>query len=822
MAKGPTCPDRSLLIRLARTGFAGKEAESIEKHVLGCDRCAMLLNAIVAKDPLVEQLPALRDAAPRNDPNDQAADALVKRLLKVKVEAEPSAETQAGRPVQPAQASTSQSPTDPAGDVPEIPGYIIVEVLGRGGQSVVYKAHQPRLDRFVALKTISTSRAGDAEDRTRFRREAKAVAQLKHPNVVQIHDIGEHRGDSYLSLEFVDGTTLARRIAGTPQRASASARMVETLARAMHVAHGHGIVHRDLKPANILLTVDGVPKIADFGLAKRLQTDSALTASGNILGTPSYMSPEQAAGRNRDVGPASDVYALGAILYEMLTGRAPFLGATSWEVISQVLGNDPVPPRRLQPLVPRDLETICLKCLAKDPAKRYADAEELAEDLARQVAGVPIQGRRTGGLERVVHWCRRRPALAGAIAAALVTIVAIGTVRLRQVLEERENFRKERDNAQAKLYRAAVRESRLLMQVRETGWRQEALDRLKEAASLQVADRDVPALRDLAIQCLGLDEPAARVIVPGPPSQRAVFLGDTRKLALGDRIADLTNFADVAVTKTMIEDGTKDPGGAWGLAASPDGSFLAIGGQDKTVRIWNVAERKLVRTLHGQDDVVSCVAVSPDSKHVAAGSSDRKTGTIEIWEAATGRPHLHLRGHESLVRGIAYHPGGRWLVSCGSDGSVLLWDLTTAKQIGVVHRFEQPVHDVAFSPDGRKLAAACHDRHVARWDFDGDAMPKRVLSPMLSPELHPSEAWAVGFSPDGRILASGSAPGMIVLWDARTFDRLATLQAGGGETRCIRFSRDGELLAGAQHGGPTTAWNLTELRKTLAELKLDW
>jgi eukaryotic-like serine/threonine-protein kinase len=813
MAKSPTCPDRSLLVRLARSGFAGNEAETIEKHVLGCDRCAMLLDAILGKDPLLQQLPALRDSDPRND---KAAEALVRRLLKVKIEPAPS-----------------RSPNSPD-DVPEFPGYIIVEVLGRGGQSVVYKAHQPRLDRFVALKTISLTRAGDPEDRSRFEREAKAVAQLKHPNVVQIHDIGEHRGDSYLSLEFVDGTNLAKRIAGVPQRASASARMVETLARAMHVAHGHGIVHRDLKPGNILLTVDGVPKIADFGLAKRLQADSDLTHTGNILGTPSYMSPEQAAGRNRDVGPASDIYALGAILYELLTGRAPFLGATSWEVISQVLGDEPVPPRRLQPSVPRDLETICLKCLAKDPAKRYADAEDLADDLARQTAGLPIQGRRTGGVERVALWCRRRPALAGTIAAALAAIAVIGTVSLRQVLEERETFRKERDNAQAKLYRAVVSESRLLMQAREAGWRREALDRLKEAASLEVAERDVPALRDLAIQYIGIDAPGFRnqatmpehpkpvITVTFDSSPRAVFLGNTRSLAIEDRIVDLTKFADFAFSETTIVEKAKDRGAAWGLVASPDGRLLAIGGGDKTLRIWNVADRKLVRTLRGQDDVLWCVAFSPDAKYVAAGSSDNRTGTIEIWEAATGRPHLHLRGHERLVRSIAFHPGGRWLVSCSSDGIVLLWDLTTAKQVGVLHRFEQAVYDVAFSPEGRKLAAACHDRHVALWDFDGEETPKLPQAPTLSPELHPSEAWAVGFSPDGRTLASGSAPGTIVLWDAKTFGRLATLRAGGGETRCISFSRDGELLAGAQYGGPTMVWDLTELRKTLAELKLDW
>jgi hypothetical protein len=290
---------------------------------------------------------------------------------------------------------------------------------------VVYKARQKSLGRLVALKMILAGGHASPEELARFRTEAEAVARLKHPNIVQVYDVGECDGKPFFSLEYVEGGSLDRKLDRTAQRPHEAAALVEKLARAMHSAHRKGIIHRDLKPANVLLTPEGMPKITDFGLAKRLEDDggsSGQTRSGSILGTPSYMAPEQAAGRVHEIGPATDVYALGAILYDALTGRPPFKAATLLDTLSQVKNDEPVPPSRLQPKTPRDLETICLKCLEKSPRKRYASALELAEDLKRFLSGEPIQARAMGRAERLWRWCRRNP-----VAASLLLTVTLGS-----------------------------------------------------------------------------------------------------------------------------------------------------------------------------------------------------------------------------------------------------------------------------------------------------------------------------------------------------------------------------------------------------------
>jgi tetratricopeptide (TPR) repeat protein len=318
--------------------------------------------------------------------------------------------------------------TDPS--FPAVRGYKILGVLGRGGMGVVYRARDVKLDRIVALKMIIAGAHAGPEQLTRFTTEAQAVAHLRHPNIIQIYEVGERDGLPYVSLEFVDGGSLAQKCAGKPLADAGAARVTEKLAIAMHHAHENGVVHRDLKPANILVTADGEPKITDFGLAKRLEGDSSQTRSGTILGTPSYMAPEQAMGEGNLVGPHTDVYSLGATLYELITGRPPFLAANPMDTVMQVVREEPVPPSRLAPNVARDLETICLKCLHKDPTKRYPSARALAEDLGRFQSGEPITARPVGDAERLWRWCKRNPRLAtsyGAV-AALVLIGFIGSL----------------------------------------------------------------------------------------------------------------------------------------------------------------------------------------------------------------------------------------------------------------------------------------------------------------------------------------------------------------------------------------------------------
>jgi serine/threonine-protein kinase len=322
-----------------------------------------------------------------------------------------------------------------AGSWPEVHGYEILGELGRGGMGLVFKARQLALDRLVALKVIRDGALAGLGHLARFQAEALAVARLRHPNIVQIFDVGDKNGCPFLALEYIEGGSLAQTLDGKPLAAQRAAGLVATLARAIHYAHQQGIVHRDLKPANVLLSADGTPKITDFGLAKRLDEENKLTGSGQLLGTPSYMAPEQAGGQSGAVGPPADVYALGAILYECLTARPPFLAQTTLETLRQVREVEPASPRLLQPRTPCDLETVCLKCLEKEPAKRYGSALALAEDLSRFLAGEPVHARPVGLLGRLARWARRKPAAAVIWAVGFAVLVGGAGVWLRQSLD---------------------------------------------------------------------------------------------------------------------------------------------------------------------------------------------------------------------------------------------------------------------------------------------------------------------------------------------------------------------------------------------------
>ncbi len=322
------------------------------------------------------------------------------------------------------EASGHQPSLTPRLKRPGVPGYEILEELGRGGMGVVYKARQLRLNRLVALKMILAGEYAGTDAVERFLAEAQIVARLRHPNIVQIHAIGDCEGRPYVELEYVEGGSLGLRLDGTPWPPRAAARLVESLASALAEAHRTGIVHRDLKPANILMTDDGTPKITDFGLAKSSEKDLGLTKTDSILGSPSYMAPEQAEGQAKDVGPEADIYALGANLYELLTGRPPFVGPTVLATLDLVKNAEPVPPRRLQPGLAADLETICPKCLRKEPQRRYESADALAEDLDRYLNGEPILARPTPRWERVWKWVRRRPSSAALIVVSTISIVA--------------------------------------------------------------------------------------------------------------------------------------------------------------------------------------------------------------------------------------------------------------------------------------------------------------------------------------------------------------------------------------------------------------
>ena len=420
------CPNPYALQQLAAGELPEGAAEAIAQHVLTCLACAEQLNALQSTDPFVHEVQAAGANLPAAD---RAADALMERLVTSPPE---DATVERLAPERP----DGLTPTVYAGKTPathasiaqvprQLGNYEILAELGRGGMGVVYKARQIGLDRLVALKMLLAGAQADREGLVRFLNEAEAVARLRHANIVQVYDVNRQPQQPYFTMEFVEGGSLAEKLAGTPQPAPQAAALVELLARAVHAAHDSGVIHRDLKPANVLLTADGTPKITDFGLAKRVEGNAGLTQSGGVMGTPSYMAPEQANGKTREIGPAADIYGLGAILYEVLTGRPPFRAESSMETLLQVIAVEPVPPAHLNPKVPRDLETICLTCLHKEKLKRYATAAALADDLRRFTGGEPIHARPAGLWERLGKWARRKPAAAALYGVSVLALLAV-------------------------------------------------------------------------------------------------------------------------------------------------------------------------------------------------------------------------------------------------------------------------------------------------------------------------------------------------------------------------------------------------------------
>jgi WD40 repeat protein/serine/threonine protein kinase len=813
------CPPEERLEQLLEDRLGEPDRTEVSSHVASCPSCQQTLERLSAPPDALRQRLSSTSATARS-----TTAAFLSRMQSA------TAPTTGGR-----------APTAPA-ELPQVAGYELEQELGRGGMGVVYRARHLRLNRTVALKMIlSGAHAGEREI-ARFLQEAEAVAQLHHPNIVQIYDVGESDGHPFIALELVEGGSLVQHLRGVPPPTDTAARLVEVLARAVHFAHERGIVHRDLKPANVLLQADFTaldaesaekkpalsssalsalsavnlsPKITDFGLAKRLDGRANATITGEVMGTPSYMAPEQASGAARRVGPVADVYALGAILYEMLTSHPPFKAATPLETVLQVMWEEPVRPSRLRPEVPRDLETICLKCLEKTPGRRYATALALADDLRRFRHGEPVVARPVGPQERLWKLIRRRPA-SSALAAGMVVVTLLAFVIVtwwaREAAHSRDEAMEANNQARIALYQSTIAQSQLRWRLNDFSGAQASLYRFRLASDtddprnwewaylqgLYAADlltvrheegggssgglavsqdgrwlATVLAGQDRLYVWAAADGQQAFPLPVSPGAHRVSFRPDGAQLAVAHDGGNITIWDLDTHQRTEY---TAHRNTIVGLDYSPDGKWLATAGWDGTVRVQEAATGKLRFAPLPHNDRAHCVAFSPCGRWLATGDQGGtrdEGGLVRIWNAATGDLVYTMLGHKSAVYGVAFSPNGSRVASAGSNGNVRLWD-------GLPHK------------DGKPAA---------------HSGPPRVMQSLTG---NAGAALSVAFSPDGRYLAYGASDATARVYHVMSGVERVVFRGHTRPVEAVRFSSDGRrLYSCCPEQGEAKAWDLT-------------
>jgi eukaryotic-like serine/threonine-protein kinase len=697
--------------------------------------------------------------------------------------------------------------------------YELLEPIGHGAVGIVYKARQVSLDRIVAVKLLASSALASPEIVHRFRTEAVAAGSLQHPNIVAVHEVGLMEGQHYLVMDYVAGPTLADLVRQGPLPPGRAAQLVRTIAEAVHFAHERGILHRDLKPSNVLLDADGQPRVTDFGLAKRLSgsqpstLNPQLTLSGQVLGSPGFMPPEQASGQRGQISRRSDVYGLGAIFYFLVTGRAPFAGATVADVLHQMVTEEPLAPRLLNPAMPPDLQTICLKCLEKEPERRYPTAQALAEELGRFLRDEPILARPLGRLGKTWRWCRRKPVVAtlGATALVLFLLIVIGSpLALYLIDKQRRAAIEQTRRAELTAYAANVHSAQQYLEAGNLGRTHQLLDLATNHS-------------------------------PHTPDPRGWEWSYLHEQARGDPMCVLE----------------KVPVGAK-LTISPDGRWLAAGLRYGPTHLWDLSAGKLARVFGHEFSLLpgGPAAFSPDSrwmsfKVIAEGGQPNK---FVIWDLERQTVIVELLS-TNLIGGGGFVPGGRYFVAGESVGAdfarrVLAWDLTTGRleasawvgtkgaslyigNDGVItpdgkfalvgdvdgkvkffgERLEpagsfeadtRGITAMAISPDSHILATAADGRSAIRlWDTESAVRAARSGTPVqpLAP-LEGHHGWIIclSFSRDGQLLASGSTDHSIRIWDVQARKQIRTLLGHENHVMSVQFAPDGRLYSSARDG----------------------
>ena len=737
----------------------------------------------------------------------------------------------------PADSTQSPASASPEPFVRDFGDYELLEEIARGGMGIVYKARQKSLDRIVALKLLLFGPQASPEFAKRFRAEAVLAASLQHPHIVAIHEVGAYAGEQFFVMDYVAGPSLAQLVGHQPLPARRAADYLKTIAEAIHYAHERGILHRDLKPSNVLIDPNNQPRVTDFGLARRFESDSQVTLTGQVLGSPNYIPPEQALGKRGKVSRQSDVYALGAMLYHLLTGRPPFQGETLTDTLQQVLNTEPLAPRRLNPSVPRDLETICLKCLEKEPARRYATAQSLADELDRFLNGQPVLARPVGPIGKAWRWCRRRPVRAGLIAALLaVTLLGVAAVswQWRQTTLALQEVELAKRDAVEKLWGSYLAQARANRWSGRAGRRYDSLEVLRQAAAI----RPHLDLRNEAIACFTLTDArvarqwqvaAGSVVVFDPNCERFASWNPPAGLAIC-RVADGAELlrlpgSDGSIPVTRLE-------------FSPNGELLAAASaspQSFRLQVWELRRREVLC------DVVVAgtrqpMAFSPDSRLMVVGDA---RGVLQVHDLAREQKVKELQVMKSPAH-LVFDSGGTRLAVCGvQNRDIQVVEFTTGTILKTLPHPES-AGKPSWHPDGILLATPCEDFRVRLWDVQsgtvktvleghtgvatsvrfnhaGDLLLShgwdgltRFWDPVLGKEQFSLTAGYLeqsSFNADDSRLAYGVDPLEIGLWQIATGRECRRLGLVGGHAFGATFSADGRLLATA-HADGARLWDL--------------